>query len=282
MKITDALMVFNAGSSSIKFALYDQNGMALIFHGNLTNINIKPELKVFDGKDKLAYSNNEIDTGYKNAIEAISVYVTEHFNNININAIGHRVVHGGADHIFPTLVSSSVLKSLKQQITLAPSHQPYSIDLIETFTKQFPDIPSVVCFDTEFHNTMPEVAKLIALPEEYKKRGITRYGFHGISYEYIASILHEHSIKNEQKIIVAHLGNGASLCAIKDLKSVETTMSFTTLDGLMMPTRCGSIDPGVILYLLERGMKADELSDLLYNRSGLLGVSEISPDIMNC
>ncbi len=279
MKVTDALMVFNAGSSSIKFALYEQESMVLIFHGNLTNITIKPELKVFDSKDKMAYSNNEIDTGYKNSIKTISVYVSEHLNNINIKAIGHRVVHGGADLIFPTLVNSSVLKILKQQASLAPSHQPYSIELIETFTKKFPDISNVVCFDTEFHNTMPEVAKLFALPEEYKKRGIIRYGFHGISYEYIASTLHDHSIKSEQRIIVAHLGNGASLCAMKNMKSVETTMSFTTLDGLMMSTRCGSMDPGVILYLMEQGMTVDELSDLLYNRSGLMGVSGISPDI---
>lgn len=277
MKIIHAILVFNAGSSSIKFALYDKSNLALIFRGSLKDISNKPELRIFNNKDDLILLKNSIAVGYQSAIDSIYTYITENLNNVNIVAVGHRVVHGGIDFISPTLVTLSILRKLEQNIPLAPLHQQYNLKLIEAFSKLFPDVPHIACFDTEFHQTRPDVAKLFALPEEFKNNGIIKYGFHGISYEYIASTLRTNN--NNHRAIVAHLGNGASLCAMKDFKSIETTMGFTTLDGLMMATRSGSIDPGVILYLLENGMTSRAISALLYNNSGLLGVSGISHDI---
>ena len=199
----------------------------------------------------------------------------------NPAAIGHRVVHGGDRFTKPTLITPEILDELAEFIPLAPLHQPVAIKLIAEVTKLYPDVPQVACFDTAFHHNMPELERRLSLPRNYYDYGIKRYGFHGLSYQYIASVLPEHlGDKATKRIIVAHLGSGSSMCAMKNLKSVASTMGFSTLDGLMMGTRCGALDAGVILHLLQhKNMSVDEISKLLYKNSGLLGVSGVSNDM---
>ncbi len=196
-------------------------------------------------------------------------------------AAGHRVVHGGERFAAPVLVNQEVLQALQALVPLAPLHQPHNLDAIRALAHVKPGIPQVACFDTAFHRTQPAVAQAFALPQELTEAGIARYGFHGLSYEYIARVLP--GIAGETgrgRVVVAHLGNGASMCALQGGRSIATTMSFTALDGLPMGTRSGSLDPGVILYLLsERGMDVAALTDLLYHRSGLLGMSGLSSDM---
>jgi acetate kinase len=196
-------------------------------------------------------------------------------------AAGHRVVHGGDAFTHPVLVDSSVLSGLEKLVPLAPLHQPHNLAAIRALAHTRPGMPQVACFDTAFHANQPEVARRIALPREFHDAGVKRYGFHGLSYEYITSVLPRYRGKRARnRVVVAHLGNGASLCAIRDGRSVATTMGFTALDGLVMGTRPGSLDPGVVLHLIEAmGMTAAQVGDLLYRRSGLLGVSGISADM---
>ncbi|HVB15841.1 MAG TPA: acetate/propionate family kinase, partial [Stellaceae bacterium] len=198
-----------------------------------------------------------------------------------IVAAGHRVVHGGTSFTTPVLIDDGVLAELDRLIPLAPLHQPHNLAAIRTVARIRPDLPQVACFDTAFHRTAAPVAMRFALPREFEASGVRRYGFHGLSYEYIAGALTEIAPQIARvRVIVAHLGNGASLCAMHAGKSVDTTMGFTALDGLPMGTRCGALDPGVVLYLLqERGFDAARLEDLLYRRSGLLGVSGIGSDM---
>ena len=199
----------------------------------------------------------------------------------NIAAIGHRVVHGEAKFTKPTIITPQVIKELEEFIPLAPLHQPAALELIAETIKLYPDVPQIACFDTAFHHTMPELEKHLPLPQNYYDSGIIRYGFHGLSYEYIASVLPQHlGDKANGRVIVAHLGNGSSMCAMKNMQSVASTMGFSTLDGLMMGTRCGTLDVGVILHLLEhKNLSVDEISKLLYKNSGLLGVSGVSSDM---
>lgn len=198
-----------------------------------------------------------------------------------ISAIGHRVVHGGDKFTQPTIITPEILRELEKFIPLAPLHQPAALKLIAEVATLYPNVPQIACFDTAFHHTMPEIEKHFALPANYYADGIKRYGFHGLSYEYIASALPEHlGDKATGRVITAHLGNGSSICAMKNGKSVASTMGFSTLDGLMMGTRCGALDVGVILHLLQhRKMSVDDVSKLLYKNSGLLGVSGISADM---
>ena len=251
-------LVINAGSSSVKFSVFDlASGCTLLFKDEIERVDsIEKSLQRIP--DMLAKAGHD-----------------------NVKTIGHRVVHGGKEFSAPVIVTDSVMKKLEALIPLAPLHQPYNLEAIQVFAKLHPDIPQIACFDTAFHYTQPRQSELFALPRSYAEEGILRYGFHGLSYEYIASVLPEHlGEKAEGRVIVAHLGNGASMCAMKQRKSVATTMGFTALDGLMMGTRCGNLDPGVVLYLLEeKGMTIEEVTTLLYKESGLKGVSGISGDM---
>lgn len=201
--------------------------------------------------------------------------------SLDIAAIGHRVVHGGGEFTQPVQVIDGVMAKLKAYVPLAPLHQPAALKLIEETRQLYPKVPQIACFDTAFHHTMPEIERRLPLPRAFHDEGIMRYGFHGLSYQHIAAALPKHaSAKARGRMIVAHLGGGSSACAMKDLKSVASTMGFSTLDGLMMGTRCGALDPGVVLHMLqERKMNAEEVTELLYHRSGLKGVSGISGDM---
>ena len=204
-----------------------------------------------------------------------------HYQRPNVLGVGHRVVHGGARYATPTVVTSDVLDHLRQLVPLAPLHQPHNLAAIDAVAELLPGVPQVACFDTAFHRGQPAVAQLVPLPVEIRRAGVQRYGFHGLSYEYIASVLPRfaHEIA-DGRVIVAHLGSGASLCALKERKSIDSTFGFTALDGLCMGTRPGAVDPGVILYLFQAlGLSPKDVETMLYKKSGLLGISGISNDM---
>ena len=251
------ILIINAGSSSIKYGLYDVDTLEPI------------------KREKLEIENSH---GYEAAFANIlSLIETE-----NIIGIGHRVVHGGQNYSAPQSIDQSVYDELKELIPLAPLHQPHNLKPIELILARHPNMPQIACFDTAFHRTQPRLHEIYALPRELTDHGVVRYGFHGSSYEYIASVLPEHlgDAKAKGRIIIAHLGNGASMCALKDGKSVGTTMGFTPLDGLMMGTRTGTIDPGISLYLADqKNMSIDDISKLFMKESGLKGVSGESSDM---
>lgn len=255
------LLVLNAGSSTVKYTLFEI-GVELqsILNGVI-------EYKPGDS-DHIKKIDDEIESKLEGSFKDYLV------------AIGHRVVHGGKLFHEPAVINDQILAQLKALIPLAPLHQPHAIHAIELCHDAFPGVKQVACFDTTFHMTQHDIETMFAIPHKFFEQGVLRYGFHGLSYEYISKKLLE--ILGEEarsRVIVAHLGNGSSLCAMKDLKSVATTMGFTALEGLMMGTRCGNIDPGVILYFLENGMDYKEVVNLLYRESGLKGVSGISNDI---
>jgi acetate kinase len=221
-------------------------------------------------------------SSHEEALGALFLWLESHFKDQRLAAAGHRVVHGASLYTAPVRIDASVIKELSRLIPLAPLHQPHNLAAIDALSKLHPGLPQIACFDTAFHHTQPEVAAAFALPRSLTDQGIRRYGFHGLSYEYIASVLPEFlgPVTADGRVVVAHLGSGASMCAMHQCASVATTMAFTALDGLPMGTRCGNIDPGVILYLMqEQGMTAQAVSDLLYHSSGLLGVSGISDDM---
>jgi acetate kinase len=290
--MTDTVLVINAGSSSIKFALYRfaLNKMARIqthafLSGKIVNIGQCPKLYALDanGAD---LSNNDLDvfndkTTHEELIPWLLDWINSHAQGYKIKGVGHRVVHGGRDFLTATKLTVNVVSHLKELIPLAPLHQPHNLAAIEAIFNWAPELPQVACFDTSFHHTQSPLAQLFALPREYSDKGIIRYGFHGLSYQYIASCLPEYlGTLSEGRVIVAHLGNGASMCALKQRKSVATTMGFTALDGLIMGQRCGSLDAGVVIHLLRHyKMSIDEVDHLLNNKSGLLGVSGISNDM---
>ena len=282
--MSDCIAVVNAGSSSIKFGLFDTGvDERLRFKGQVEQIGVAPRLTVKDSTgDVLAekeWTAKELD--HRSATRVILETMIGLNGGRPIAAVGHRVVHGGTDFTEPAFVSNRVLAQLKALCPLAPLHQPHNLAVIEAIAAAAPHIPQVACFDTAFHRSQPPLAQSFALPRDLTDSGVRRYGFHGLSYEYVSarlrSVAPEHAGK---RIIVAHLGNGASLCAIEHGRSVASTMGFTAVDGLVMGTRCGSIDPGVLIYLMdERGMNARALEDLIYKKSGLLGVSGISADM---
>ena len=285
----DAILVLNAGSSSIKFAAFDPvsspGELRLISRGRVSQVGADVELQVnnADGTllEKLHWSSAPGAFDYDKAIARMFSWLAEHCGGRKVAAVGHRVVHGGKNYSAPVLVSPEVLRDLDTLVPLAPLHQPHSLKAIRILRQRWPAVAQVACFDTAFHSTQPAVAQAFALPREITEAGVRRYGFHGLSYEYIASQLPRVlGAWAGGKVIVAHLGNGASLCALQGGKSVASTMGFSALDGLMMGTRCGSLDPGVVLYLLQQlHMSAQQVSDLLYSRSGLLGVSGTSSDM---
>ncbi|MGH6762343.1 MAG: acetate/propionate family kinase [Phyllobacterium sp.] len=281
----EAIFVINAGSSSIKFKLYRISGDALkpMLSGKLDGIDTQPRLTVKDDHgssliDK-SYDTAEIGNSHQ-AQMAINDWVSENID-IPVAAVGHRVVHGGLAYSAPVLIDDAVLQQLASFISLAPLHQLSNIDPIRAIRERRPDLPQVACFDTAFHRSHPEFADRFALPRNLYDEGVRRYGFHGLSYEYVAGALHDLAGDVAGgRLVVAHLGSGASLCAISGGRSVETTMSFTALDGVPMATRSGSLDPGVVLHLIEdKGLTAAEVGHILYHESGLMGLSGISSDM---
>ena len=276
--------VLNAGSSSIKFGVYKRaSSPELILRGQVEGIGVGPRAKIFDAKNKvLAEETFEAD-GFNHdaAVAAIMKITSRWLDGDDLTAVGHRVVHGGAHYSAPVLVTADVLVALADLIPRAPLHQPHNLAPIQAIRARRPDLPQVACFDTAFHCRQAPIARAFAIPRRYSEDGIRRYGFHGISYEYIATRLAEIApeIANAG-LIVAHLGNGASLCALQSGSSVASTMGFTAVDGIMMGTRCGALDPGVMVHLMDRyGLDARGLEDLIYRDSGLLGVSGISSDM---
>lgn len=283
--MADIILVLNAGSSSIKFRAFGVHGttLDLVLRGQVDGLNTAPRFTAVDS----AGQKTEKDWGagfeldHQGAIEHISAFLRSHGEGHRLVAVGHRIVHGGQTYSGPVRVTPVVLDELEQLIPLAPLHQPHNLSPIRIIAEMRPDIPQVACFDTAFHRSAPEVAQAYALPPSVTDRGVRRYGFHGLSYEYIASVLPQIApAAAVGRTVVAHLGNGASMCAIVDGKSVASTMGFTAVDGLPMGTRCGNLDPGVILYLMTAmKMNQQEIEDLLYRQSGLLGVSGISSDM---
>lgn len=282
--MTDAILVLNAGSSSLKFAVYphEAGGPSPILRGKIARIGTAPFFSARDGeghelppKDLMPL---DTDAGHDALIPALLDWLKIHQGGVTIIAAGHRVVHGGREHSGPALVTDTLLSELEALVPLAPLHQPNNLVAIRCVAASAPGLLQVACFDTSFHRTQDRLAQLFALPRAMTEAGILRYGFHGLSYEYIAGILPSYlGDRAEGRVIVAHLGNGASMCAMKNRHSVATSMGFTALDGLMMGRRCGAIDPGVVLYLMDqKGMAPDEIAHLLYRESGLLGVSGIS------
>ncbi len=272
------ILVFNAGSSSVKFSLYEHESLREAMRGEVEDLFLNPRLWVQEKGNKTYLSDpRNTNDAFSKIFEVIqSITKTQ-----PLSGVAHRVVHGGKLYTDPVLIDANVLSKLREFIPLAPLHQSYNLEVIDRALAFFPGIPQVACFDTAFHRTQMKLAEAFPLPHTYTDEGIIRYGFHGLSYAYIASQLQTYvGDKAKKRVIVAHLGNGASLCAMKDLKSVSTSMGFTALDGLMMGTRTGSIDPGVILYLLqEKKMTVEEVTALLYHESGLKGVSGISADM---
>ncbi len=279
------LLVLNAGSSSLKFALYDAapDQDVPLCKGMLEGIGGQGRLSVHSGAG-VSTSDAHRDVGaadHHQALRLVLDWLEGRYPDLGLVAAGHRVVHGGTEFAAPVVVDQTVLGKLETLIPLSPLHQPHSLAAIRALQGLRPDLPQVACFDTAFHRTMPELAQRFSLPDELTALGIRRYGFHGLSYESIAGMLPRHLGEAAAgRVVVAHLGNGASLCAMRNRRSVETTMSFTPLDGIPMGTRCGALDPGVLLYLMrEQGMDEPALSRLLHHRSGLLGVSGISSDV---
>ncbi|MGN6303495.1 MAG: acetate/propionate family kinase [Mesorhizobium sp.] len=276
----DAILALNAGSSSVKFGLYDvegQDSLRLVARGTLDE-GSAPRL-VARGPDGTTLCDVPIPGGGGAApVRTLVRWIEEKHDGRKLAACGHRIVHGGQQFADPVQLTPPVMSALDGLTPLAPLHQPRGLSPVLSLADLCPDLLQVGCFDTAFHRTIEPMVSRYALPSEYEEKGVRRYGFHGLSYEYVAACLADEG--KEKRTIVAHLGNGASLCAIKDGRSVDTTMGFSALDGLVMGTRCGSIDPGVLLYLLlERHMSAEEVQYLLYEESGLLGVSGISADM---
>lgn len=279
-----AVLTLNAGSSSLKFAVFSAAGSddTPMISGKIAGIGDRPVFSAqgANGKALEAGTWQDLDSGcsHEAIIAQLLPWLARELQATELLMVGHRVVHGGQTYAEPVLIDEGVLRNLDALAPLAPLHQPHNLAAIRAVAKWHPELPQIACFDTSFHRSQDRLAQLFALPRALSDEGILRYGFHGLSYDYIASALPEHIGETAKgRVIVAHLGNGASLCAMKDGKSVATSMGFTALDGLMMGRRCGTVDPGVLLYLMQsKGMDASEIETLLYQQSGLFGVSGIS------
>jgi acetate kinase len=283
----DYAVVLNAGSSSLKFCVYrrpEADRWRLEARGQIEGIGTTPRLTAKDG-DGGRLADQELDKTSvrdpRTALGALADWLRSRYAGARVLGVGHRVVHGGPHFASPVVVTPQVLEELRSLVPLAPLHQPHNIAAIEAVSERLPGVPQVACFDTSFHRGHAAVAELVPLPPDIRGRGVQRYGFHGLSYEYIASVLPTVApeIANG-RVIVAHLGSGASLCAMKDRKSIDSTLGFTALDGLSMGTRPGALDPGVVLYLFQNlGLSPKDVETLLYKKSGLLGISGISNDM---
>lgn len=294
--MSDAVLTFNAGSSSMKFALF-----ALPASGR----EVPPQARMTGRIDGIGAAGRAVrltaedatgnrlvdvelpikgsaDVQHRAALHRLAQWLHEYDAGLRITAVGHRVVHGGRQFSAPILLDAQVIAALRDLTPLAPLHQPHNLAGIDAMAHALPGVPQVACFDTAFHRTQPDLAQMFALPRRITAEGVLRYGFHGLSYEFIADVLPQHlpAAQADGRVIVAHLGNGASMCGLRARRSQATSMGFTAVDGLMMGTRTGSLDPGVLLYLMEQhGMDAQALSRLLYSESGLLGVSGLSSDM---
>lgn len=280
-----AILSVNAGSSSLKFSLHPlQHGQVMpsTLTGNIQGLEPHgtPEM-AWRCQASLTKETWPVGVGdpFEQALRQLRELLQRLPDLPALQAISHRVVHGGQKYTQSVLVTPTVLQDLAQLNTLAPLHQPHNLAGIEAFAQAFPSLPQVACFDTAYHGTVPEDERQFALPQRLTQQGVCRYGFHGLSYQYIMGVLQHQSSRADGKVLMAHLGNGASLCAALHGRSRATTMGFSALDGLMMGTRSGSLDAGVLLYLLEQGWTHDKLQNLLYKQSGLLGVSGISADM---
>jgi acetate kinase len=283
----DYAVVLNAGSSSLKFCVYrrpEVEAWRLEARGLIEGIGTAPRFAAKDGAgarlDAHDLDKSAVHDG-RTALDSLAGWLRSRYGGARVLGVGHRVVHGGAKFFGPTIVTPHVLAELKKLIPLAPLHQPYNLAAIEAVSERLPGVPQVACFDTSFHRGQPAVAEVIPLPREICRSGVQRYGFHGLSYEYIASVLPQVAPEIAAgRVIVAHLGSGASLCALKNGRSVDHSLGFTALDGLCMGTRPGAVDPGVILYLFQGlGLSVKDVETILYKKSGLLGISGISNDM---
>ena len=284
--MADHLLVLNAGSSSLKFRVFGRprkGTLDLEARGQIEGLGTSPRLTVKDAQGT-TLADEALDAGLKNggpAVEALATWLRSKFGGGQVLGVGHRVVHGGRAYAAPVKVETKTLADLQALAPLAPLHLPYNLAAIEAVFERLPDVPQVACFDTSYHRGRAAVTEIVPLPKELRDAGMQRYGFHGLSYEYIASVLPEVAPEIAgRRVVVAHLGSGASLCAMKNGKSVDTTLSVTALDGLCMGTRPGSLDPGAVLHLVQgMGLSAKEIEAILYKRSGLLGISGISNDM---
>ena len=285
--MTGAVLVINAGSSSLKFSLFPAEQRPsrrdLICEGEFAGIGHGAHFITKDGAGMLLVDRHlKEGASHEDALAALLQWLGERFPGQSLIAAGHRIVHGGVIYAEPVLLDEAVFAGLTRLVPLAPLHQPNNLAAVAALAKLHPNLLQVACFDTSFHHSQPAVAAAFALPRRLAEEGVRRYGFHGLSYEYIASVLPDvlGAADADGRVVVAHLGSGASMCALKQRRSIATTMSFTALDGLPMSRRCGSLDPGVVLYLIqEKKMSASAVSDLLYQSSGLFGVSGLSDDM---
>jgi acetate kinase len=282
----DYALVLNAGSSSLKFCVFarpPEGAWRLEARGQIEGIGSAPRLTAKNGTgEKLA--DQPLDAAVRDgrsALDSLAAWLRSRFGGARVLGVGHRVVHGGARFAGPAVVTPQVLEELRALVPLAPLHQPHNLAAIEAVFDRLPGVPQVACFDTSFHRGQPAVAELIPLPRELCRSGLQRYGFHGLSYEYVASVLPEVAPEIARgRVIVAHLGSGASVCALREGRSVDSSFGFTALDGLCMGTRPGALDPGVVLYLFQGlGLSAAEVEAILYKKSGLLGISGKSNDM---
>jgi acetate kinase len=274
------VLALNAGSATLKFALYGADELRLLAHGLVDCWGAADQHLVITAGGGEALFEGEVPGDAEAAIAFILDWQYRQWPDAEVGVVGHRIVHGGADYRGPVLVTPEVMAKLEGFTSLAPLHQPAGLAGLRLAQHACPGVPQTASFDTAFHHTLSATAARIALPREYEAQGIRRYGFHGLSYAYIAGQLETlDPALAKGRVIVAHLGSGASLCALHEGRSIDTTMGFSALDGLVMGTRTGSIDPGVLLHLLQGGMSEPDLTDLLYRRSGLLGVSAISADM---
>jgi len=279
------LLIINTGSSSIKFAVFSARQLTCLYRGQIQGIGI-PKGSYFSVQDLNDDGNSQpkqktVANNHRQALATLMQWLTDHLASFHLQAVGHRIVHGGHQFTRPVVINSDVMQQLRKLIPLAPLHQPHNLAAIDILQQLYPDLIQVACFDTAFHHTQPEVAQTFALPKDLFTEGVRSYGFHGLSYEYIANTLPDYAgCADTGKTIIAHLGQGASLCALHNRQSMATTMTFTPLDGLPMGTRCGAIDPAIVLYLLrQKRLSLIEVSDMLHYQSGLLGLSGISGDM---
>ncbi len=272
------ILVLNTGSSSIKYALFAaQTTLPRIIHGQIDRIGYRPQHHCNGMTQPLPMPQ---EATHANILDWLTGHLRNEHPELHIMAAGHRVVHGGQSFKGPVIVSEDVVTALQKLAPLAPAHQPHNLAGIAAIARHWPQTPQVACFDTAFHRTQPRIAQMFAIPRQLTNEGVLRYGFHGLSYHYISTQLPKYIEHPKGKVIVAHLGNGASMCAMQNQRSIATTMGFTALDGLVMGRRCGELDPGVIFYMLrELNMTVAEVEEQLGRKSGLLGVSTISSDM---
>jgi acetate kinase len=288
--MTDSILALNSGSSSVKFTLValpaSTDELETVYTGQISGLFSTPRFRVNNVHgDRIVDTTPDLgehaEERHRVALERLLQWLDQHDDGLNLLAVGHRIVHGGEAFVEPVRLDEETVSALAALTPLAPLHQPHNLAAVREITEINPTLPQVACFDTAFHAHQPPVAQAFALPRAITERGVRRYGFHGLSYEYIASVLPTLLADSAYgRVVVAHLGNGASMCALHAGRSVATSMGFTALDGLPMGTRCGALDAGVVLYLIdELGMDIDRVTDMLYQESGLLGVSGISHDM---